>query len=293
MVKKRNKAGNRRQRLQLVTLCISTAMVLILLGLVVLSVFTERNLSAFVKENLTVTMILTQETSDAQAQRLRKQIEALPYIQGTAYTSKAEALKQGTKELGTDPSEFAGGNPFTAEIELHLQPAYANNDSIKWIAPMLKTYKGVQDIDYRQDLMESVNSTLGKISIVLLILAALLTTISFALINNTIRLSIYSRRFSIHTMKLVGASYGFIRAPFLRNAVGLGLLSAIMALAVLGTGLYMLYQNTPEIGIVIDGTVIGVTALIVVLFGVLITLFCSWLSVNNFLKMKASDLYKI
>lgn len=268
-------------------------MVLILLGLVVLSVFVERNLSAFVKENLTVTLILTSETSDGQAAQLRRQIEALPYIQGTAYTSKAEALKQGTKALGADPSEFAGGNPFTAEIELHLQPSYANNDSVQWIAPRLKALKGVQDVDYKQDLMDSVNSMLGKISLVLLVLAALLTTISFALINNTIRLSIYARRFSIHTMKLVGASYGFIRAPFLKKAVGLGLLSAVIALAALGVGLFMLYQNSPEISTVIDGTVIGVTALIVVLFGVLITLFCSWLSVNSFLKMKASDLYKI
>lgn len=293
MVKKRNKAGNRRQSLQPITLCISTAMVLILLGLVVLSVFTERNLSAFVKENLTVTMILTQETSDAEAQRLRQQVEELPYIQSTSYTSKADALKQGTKELGTDPSEFVGENPFTAEIELHLQSVYANNDSIAWIAPTLKTYKGVQDIDYRQDLMDSVNKSLGKISLVLLVIAALLTIVSFSLINNTIRLSVYARRFSIHTMKLVGASYGFIRAPFLKSAVGLGLLSAVMAIAVLGTGMYVLYQREPNISIVINETVMVSTALIVTLFGIIITTFCSWLSVNKFLKMKASDLYKI
>lgn len=293
MVKKRNKASSRRQGLQLITLCISTAMVLILLGMVVLSVFTGRNLSSYVKENLTVTMVLTAETSDPAAQRLRQQVEALPYIQGTSYVSKEQALKEGTKELGADPSEFAGGNPFTAEIELRLLPEYANNDSIAWIAPMLKTYKGVQEIDYKKDLMDSVNKMLGKISLVLLVLAVLLTIVSFALINNTIRLSVYARRFSIHTMKLVGAGYGFIRAPFLKSAVGLGLLSAFIAIFVLGTGLYALYQIEPDMTLVLDAQVMGVTALAVVLFGVLITLLCSWLSVNKFLRMKAADLYKI
>ena len=286
MRKRRNKASNFRQGLQVVTLCISTSMVLILLGIVVLTAFTGRNLSAYVKENLTVTMELTPETSEQEAQRLCRMVEELPYVQGTDYVSKEQALKEGTKELGTDPSEFAGENPFTAEIDLRLQPNYANNDSIK-------TYQGVRDIDYRQDLIDSVNKNLSKISIVLLILAAILTIESFSLINNTIRLSVYSRRFSIHTMKLVGASYNFIRAPFLRSAIGQGLLSALIAIIVLGIGVYALYCYEPDMTVVLNTQVMIITAAAVLLFGILITLFCSWLSVNKFLKMKAADLYKI
>ena len=293
MKKKRNKASNNRQGLQIVTLCISTAMVLILLGMVVLTVFTGINLSSYVRQELTVTMVLSPDMSDAEAQRLSQIVDREPYIVSTKYISKEVALKEGTKELGADPSEFVGENPFTAEIELQLKANYANNDSIKKIAAQLKTYDGVSDIDYRQELVDTVNDTLSKIGLVLVILAALLTVVSFSLINNSIRLSVYSRRFSIHTMKLVGASWGFIRTPFLKRSVLLGLVSAFIALVVLGIGMYALWQYEPDITVVLNWQVIAVTALIVILFGVLITLLCAYFSVNKFLKMKAGDLYKI
>ena len=290
---KRRKSNQVRHGLQGVTLCISTALVLILLGMVVFSVLTARNLSAYVKENLTVTLMLAEDMTGPEAKVLCNNLKKRPYINHLTYISKEQALKEGTKELGTDPSEFAGENPFTAEIDLRLQPNYANNDSIKWIVSTLKTYQGVRDIDYRQDLIDSVNKNLSKISIVLLVLAAILTIESFSLINNTIRLSVYSRRFSIHTMKLVGASYNFIRAPFLRSAIGQGLLSALIAIIVLGIGVYALYCYEPDMTVVLNTQVMIITAAAVLLFGILITLFCSWLSVNKFLKMKAADLYKI
>ncbi len=293
MNKKRNKAGKQHQRLQVVTLCLSTAMVLVLLGMVVLTVFTGRNLSRYVKENLTVTMVLSPDMSDQEAQRLSQIVERQPYIVKSNFISKEEVLKEGTKDLGADPSEFVGENPFTAQIDLQLKDDYANVDSIKKIATQLKGYDGVTDIDYKQELIDTVNNTLGKISIVLIILAALLTVISFSLINNSIRLSVYARRFSIHTMKLVGASWGFIRRPFLRQSVLLGLLSAFIALVVLGVGMYFLWNYEPDITTVLDGQVMVTTGVIVVLFGVIITLLCAYLSVNKFLKMKAGDLYKI
>ena len=293
MKRKRNKAGNRHQRLQVITLCISTAVVLILLGMVALTVFTGINLSAYVKENLTVTMVLSPETSEPEAQRLSQTVQSLPYISGVHYVSKDEALKEGTTELGADPTEFAGENPFTAEIELQLKADYANNDSIKWIAGKLKAYEGVTDVDYKQDLIDTVNKTLSKIGLVLIVLACLLTVVSFSLINNTIRLSVFSRRFSIHTMKLVGASWGFIRRPFIKRAFVLGLLSAFIALLVLAVGMYALHSYEPDIMTVIDVRAMLFTAIIVVFLGVFITLICAHFSVNKFLRMKAGDLYKI
>ena len=293
MNKKRNKASSSKQRLQVATLCISTAMVLILLGVVVLTVFTGLNLSSYVKENLTVTMVLSPDMSDQEAQRLCGLVEQQPYIAKANFVSKEEALKEGTKELGADPSEFAGENPFTAEIELQLKANYANNDSIKNISSQLKTYNGVTDIDYKQDLIDTVNNTLGKIGLVLIILAALLTIVSFSLINNSVRLSVYARRFSIHTMKLVGASWGFIRKPFLKRSVLLGLLSAFIALVVLGIGRYALWVYEPDITTVLNWEVMTITVCVVIVFGVVITLFCTYFSVNKFLKMKAGDLYKI
>lgn len=279
--------------MQVVTLCISTAMVLILIGMVVLTVFTSRNLSSYVKENLTITMILQPDMSNEECATLCTRVNNLRYISNLNFISKEEALKEGTKELGANPAEFAGENPFTAEIELRLKANYANNDSIQWIAKELKTYKGVSDIAYRQDLVESVNRTLSKIGLVLLVIAALLTVVSFSLINNTIRLSVYARRFSIHTMKLVGASWNFIRMPFLRRAILEGLISAVLAIVVLGIGMYFLYSYDPEITVVLNQEVLLITALVMLTFGILITFFCSWLSVNKFLRMKAGDLYKI
>ena len=141
--------------------------------------------------------------------------------------------------------------------------------------------------------MESVNTFLQKISFVLLILAGLLTFVSFSLISNTVRLSIYARRFSIHTMKLVGASWGFIRRPFVWRSVAVGIVAALLAVIVLGCFVYALYTYEPEILTVVTPEVMAITALAVFLFGIIITAICASLSVNKFLKMKAGELYKI
>ena len=292
MAKKRNKARSRHS-LQVVTLCISTAMVLMLIGMVVLTGFTSRNLSSYVKENLTITMILQPDMNTEESSALCQRIRSLHYINSLNFISKEQALKEGTRELGANPAEFAGENPFTGEIEIQLKANYANNDSIRNIVQQLRTYRGVSDITYPQSLVESVNQTLGKISLVLLVIAVLLTIVSFSLINNTIRLSIYARRFSIHTMKLVGASWNFIRAPFLRRAVLEGLVSALLAIAVLGVGICFLYDYEPEITKVLSWDALVITAFVMLAFGVIIATFCSWLSVNKFLRMKAGDLYKI
>lgn len=292
MTKKHRKTGS-RHGLQAVTLCISTAMVLVLLGMVVFSVLSAQNLSAYVKENLTVTMVLSQDMSNPEAKALTNQLRKLPYINRVEYISKEQVLKEQTEAMGTDPSEFIGMNPFVGSMEVQLKAQYANTDSLKWIAKSLKKNQKVTDITYPQDLMDSVNNNLQRINMVLLVLAVLLTFVSFSLINNTVRLGMYARRFTIHTMKLVGASWGFIRGPFVRNAVGLGLLAAVIADGVLAGGVYALYMYEPDVLVVLTWEVLAITGGSVLLFGILITLFCSWLSVNRFLRMKAGDLYKI
>lgn len=268
-------------------------MVLILLGIVLFTVSTARNLSSYVKENLVVTLMLRSDMTAPEGKQLCGRLQQMRYVSKATYVSKEAALAAGTKDMGIDPSEFVGYNPFTASIELQLKADYANTDSLKWIQKELRTNRSVTDIEFQQDLIDSVNSTLQKVSIVLLVLAALLTVVSFSLINNTVRLSVYSRRFSIHTMKLVGASWGFIRAPFLRTAVGQGVLSALIADALLGLGVYGLYTYEPEILVVVDWQTLAITGGVVLLFGVLITTLCSFISVNRFLRMKAGDLYKI
>ena len=266
MGKKRKKTGNHRG-LQVVTLCISTSMVLILLGMVVF-VLSARNLSAYVKENLTLTMILGEDMTTPEARKLCQDLGKKPYIHHLNFISKEQALQEQSREMGTDPSEFAGFNPFLGSIEVQLKADYANSDSIRWISKQLRKYPKISDLTYPQVLMDSVNS-------------------------NTVRLGVYARRFSIHTMKLVGASWGFIRRPFMRNAVLTGLLAAIIAIAVLAGGIYLLYSYEPDVMTVITWDVLAITGGAVLLFGIIITTLCSYFSVNKFLKMKASELYKI
>lgn len=293
MAKKRRRHGRRQGSLQIITLCISTSLVLILLGMVTFSVLTARNLSSYVKENLTVTLMLSEKMTVAESQRLRTSLNNKRYISRTLYISPQQALKEHVKAMGSDPTDFLGGNPFVGSIEMQLKAEYANNDSLKWITRELRANSNIEDITYQKDFMDQVNANLRKISIVLLVLAALLTFISFSLINNTIRLSVFSRRFSIHTMKLVGASWSFIRWPFIKRAIAEGLVAAIVADGVLAAGIYALYNLEPEILVVVDWRVMTITGVAVLLFGLIITTFCSYLSVNRFLRMSAGDLYKI
>ena len=292
-MKKRKKKTGSRRGVQWVTLCISTAMVLVLLGIIVFSVLTSRNLSAWVKENLTVTVMLGDDVSVNEAKRLCRDLYHRPYARNIDYVSKEQALKEQTEAMGSDPSEFLGANPFVATLELQLKSDYANSDSLKWIVYELQKNPKVTDVAFQEDLMDNVNKNLARMNIVLLCLAVLLTFVSFSLINNTVRLSVYARRFLIHTMKLVGAPWGFIRRPFVRQAVAVGIIAAVLAIAVLGGCVYALYTFEPNILNIITWRELAITAAAVLLFGLIITLLCTWISVNRFLKMTAGDLYRI
>jgi len=293
LMKKRKKDAGNRRGVQLLTLCISTAMVLVLLGLVVFSVQTSRNLSQWVKENLTVTVMLSDDVSVNGAKLLCRDLYHRPYSRNIDYISKEQALKEQSEAMGSDPSEFLGVNPFPATLELQLHSDYANRDSLKWIARELQKNPKITDVAYQVDLMDSVNRNLTKVNLVLLALAVLLTFVSFSLINNTVRLSVYSRRFIIHTMKLVGASWGFIRKPFMKQALLVGVIAALIAIAVLGGCVYALYYYEPNIISIITWRELTITGVAVLLFGIIITAACSYISVNKFLRMSAGELYKI
>ena len=292
MSNKRKSPRNRRG-MQVVTLCISTTMVLILLGMVVFSVLSARNLSAHMKENLTMTIILKDSVTVNEAHLMCRDLYHRPYSRNIDYISKEQAQREQTKELGSDPSEFLGFNPFPATLEVQLKSDYANRDSLKWIVKEVQKDDRVSDISYMEDLMDRVNRNLSRLSIILLVLAVLLTFVSFSLISNTVRLSVYARRFVIHNMKLVGASWGFIRRPFLKQAIGIGIIAAILAICVLGAGVYGLFLTQPGIESVVTWQVLAITAGAILVFGIVIMALCAWLAVNKFLKMTAGELYKI
>lgn len=279
--------------MQFVTSCISTTMVLMLLGMVVFFVLSAGNLSAYVRENISFSALLSDDMKETEILKFQKKLDAAPYVKSTTYISKEQALREETEAMGTDPQEFIGYNPFTASIEIRLKSAYANADSIVWIEQDILKKAKVLEIVYPEGLIDAVNRNVRKISLVLLGLAALLTVISFALINNTIRLTIYAKRFLIHTMKLVGADWWFIRRPFLMRNLWVGVISALCADGLLVVGGYWLVRYEPELIHIITSQMMLVVMGAVMLFGVFITLLCAYISITRFLRMKASTLYYI
>ena len=292
MGNKRKTTGS-RHGLQVVTLCISITMVLVLLGMVVFTVLTARNLSAYVKENLTVTVVLGDNMTQQERGAAYNRVRVRPYVHHITYISKEQAKKENGEEMGTGADDFIDFNPFPAIFEIQLSETYANADSVLLVKKELLSIPKIMEVNYPEDLMDKVNSNLSKISIVLLVLAVLLTFVSFSLISNSVRLGIYSRRFLIHTMKLVGASWGFIRRPFLTRAVGVGIVAALLAIAVLGLCVYGLYLLEPGRDTISGWQELTITAVAVLLFGIIITAFCAYLAVNRFLHMTAGELYKI
>lgn len=277
--------------MQFITACISTTMVLILLGLMLFLVLSAHRLSVYVRENLNFTVLLNNDAPESAILALQKRLDSEAFVKASAYISKEEALKEEVETMGSDPVEFLGYNPFSPSIELKLHAAYANADSVAWIKERILADKLVTDVDYRQGLMDSVNRNISKLSIGLLAVAALLTLISFALINNTVRLTIYSKRFLIHTMKLVGAGWGFIRRPFLRRNFWVGLSSGVLADAVLVAVAYTLVSYEPGLLAVITTDILLWVMLSTLLFGVLITCLCAYISINKYLRLSAGDLY--
>ena len=277
--------------MQFITAGISTTMVLFLLGLVVFFVLTANNLSVYIRENIAFSAILDDGIKETSIIKLQESLNKKDYVKQTVYISKDQALKEQIEAMGTDPSEFLGHNPFNASIEIKLNAGYTNPDSIKWIEKELMANKSILEISYPQNLLDSVNRNLQKISAFLLGLAVLLSLISFSLINNTIRLTIYSKRFLIHTMKLVGASWGVIRRPFITRNLWIGILSGAVANAILTASAYTAVKYEPELLAIVSPKSIMIVAAAVMVFGMIITTLCAYISINKYLRMKISELY--
>ena len=278
---------------QFITAAISTTLVLVLLGTIVLFVITAQNLSTFVKENINISVLISDEMDSLSIKKMEAALKQSPYAKSVEYISKEDALREEIIAQGIDPTEFIGMNPYTASFEIKINADHANPDSINAAVKRLKGNSDVVDVIYSKDLIKSVNDNIRKVSIILLIIAALFTYISFALINNTVRLTIFSKRFIINTMKLVGASWGFIRRPFLVQSFTLGIASAIFADGLIIGGLYWLHNFEPQIDAVIDLKAMIIVTAAVFFFGIIITYLCTLFSLNKYLKMSSNELYYI
>jgi cell division transport system permease protein len=278
--------------MQFITSCISTTMVLMLLGMVVFFVLSAGNLSVYVRENISFSALLSDDMKETEILKFQKTLDAQPYVKSTTYISKEQALREETEAMGTDPQEFIGYNPFTASIEINLNSAYANADSLAWVEQEIMKKGKVIEIVYPEALIDTVNRNVQKISIILLGLATLLMVISFSLINNTIRLTIYAKRFLIHTMKLVGADWWFIRRPFLVRNLWVGIVSGLLANGLLLAGGYWLVKYEPQLIQIINTDMMLMVMAAVMGFGIVITVLCAYFSINRYLRMKTDTLYR-
>lgn len=279
--------------MQWFTSFVSTTLVLLLLGLVVLFGLSAHELSQTVREDFTVTLLLDDDLDLDDARGFQSRIEALPYARSTTLITAEEALKEETERMGTDPTDFLGGqNPYTASIEMNVVADYACTDSLLWMQKELRDMWQVSDVVYQQDIIENLNRTLQRATLVLAILAVLLIIISVVLVNNTVRLSVYARRHTIHTMRLVGASWAFIQRPFLSRSLGIGLTAAVVAIALLLGGVYWARQQDVFIQELVSVPIIIWMVAVVFASALLLSVVCTWLSVNHFLNMRENELYK-
>lgn len=279
--------------IQTASVYISTTLVLLLLGIMGILLVGGQAVSKNIKENFNMTVVIDRTVDEAAILKLQKNIERKEYILGSRYISKEEALEEAKTNLGTDPLKLLGTNPYEAEIELNLKEEFSSVEKMEQIEKELLKNKEITEIIYHKGHIDTVNRNIKKAALLLLTLLVLLTIISWSLISNLVRLSIYSKRFLLHTMKLVGATWGFIRRPFLLHNMWIGLAAGIIANALLGTAIYMIQQHAPEMAQLLPMKELAFVGATVVLFGIVICTLCAFLSVNRFLRMRNNDLYFI
>lgn len=279
-------------RWQFLTSTISTTMVLLLLGALVLFILTAKEIRDYVHQDLTVTLVLADGTTPEMAHELDSQISERQYIHRIDYISSEQALQEQVETMGIDPREFLDKNPFSISLELKLKSGYVCPDSLNWIVGELQQEDAVIDVIYQREMIESLNSNLNTITIILLAITAILAVICISLINNTVHLSVYSHRFIINTMKLVGAKWSFIRRPFMLRSLGMGLLATAIADGILVLLVHWMVKFDRDIAVFIPRQNIIIMAAGVLGFALVITLFCTYISVTRFLRMRESDLYK-
>ncbi len=291
MAVKENQISQRQLRSSSLTTVISISLVLFLLGIVGFLLLNAVSIRNYVKENIGFNIELKDHLREADMQQLKKILDAKKYVRSTDYVSKEEAAVETQKALGEDFIEFLGYNPLPAVIKVRLKAPWANPDSILYIEKELKSYPQINDVYYRKTLLHEINANVKKISLVITSFSLLLLLIALTLINNTIRLSIYSKRFIIHTMKLVGATRGFIRKPFIWKGVYHGFIASLIAIALLMGLIFLAQKQVKDILFILDPDIIGLLFLAVILAGILISIVSTFFAVNKYLNLKRDELY--
>jgi cell division transport system permease protein len=267
-------------------------LVLFIIGIMALLILSGDKLSDYIKENIGFSVILNDDAKEVEVTRLQKFLDATDYVKSTRYIDKATAAEELAQELGgEDFIEFLGYNPLLASIEVRLNAAWANPDSLAVIEQEFRSYPQIKEIIYQKDMVSLVNENVRKITLVLLSFCLLLFLVSIALINNTIRLAIYSQRFVINTMQLVGATNAFIRRPFMNRMLINGFFAAIISLIMLTLVIFSIQNELAAIISFSDLELIVMVYGIVILLGVIITQSSAFFAINKYLRLRSDELY--
>ncbi|MCD4789471.1 MAG: permease-like cell division protein FtsX [Bacteroidales bacterium] len=291
MARQEDKYTRRRLQSSYITTVVSISLVLFMLGLLGLIIFHAKKLSDYVKENIGFSIIMKENVKEAGIIKLQKTLDATDYIKSTEYITKEQAAKEFTEELGEDFTSFLGYNPLLPTIEVRFKAAYANNDSLSVIKDKILADENVKEVFYHESLVNVVNKNVRKIGIIIFGFSALLLIIAIALINNTIRLSVYSKRFIIRSMQLVGATRQFISKPFILKGVLQGIIGSFIAILLLIGIVYVSQRELPELVNLQDIDLFLSLFGIVIFLGIIISWLSNYFAVRKYIRIKTDYLF--
>lgn len=292
MTQVQEKHTQRKLRTASASTVISISLVLFMLGVLGLVLVNAQRLSNYVKENIGFTVMLKEEIKEVDVLQFQKTLDASQWVKSSQYVSSEEAAAILQKDLGEDFISFLGYNPLTASIDINLHADHTSLERMSTLESELSDHDLVSEVVFQKDLVDSINQNVQKVSLLLLSFCLLLLIIAVALINNTIRLSVYSKRFLIRTMKLVGATHGFIRKPFLFSGLTQGVFGALIGILLLMGALYGIQSEMPELLVLQDLPTVGVIMGGMLLMGMLMSLLATNRAVGKYLRMNEDDLYR-
>ena len=270
---------------------LSVTLVLVVIGVLIFILLNARQVSAYVKQNIGFSIIVKDYANEAEIKKMQKILDTQPFVISSVFVSKEQAAKEFKEELGEDFEEVLGYNPLLPSVEIKLNPIYANNDSLALIEKKLLDNELIQEVSYQKSLVHMINENLRRLSVILLIAGGILMLISFTLIRNTIHLAVYSQRFLIKTMQLVGAKSFFICKPFVLDGIWFGFFGSMFANLLLLAAIYFLQEEMEGVINLMNKDLVIIMTLAVLVCGVLLSCFSAWLSVARYLKKDINDLY--
>ena len=286
-----NTSLNRRILSSSASVVISLSLVLFVIGLLGLVLINAQRLSNYVKENIGFTIMLKEGVNEIEIMNFQKILDAADFAKSSTFVSKEQATKDLQNDLGEDFVSFLGYSPLLASVDVKLNASYANTDSLAVIKAELNDFPVVHSIFYQENLIDKLNSNVNRLSFFLLSFCLLLFVIAFALINNTIRLSVYSKRFLIRTMRLVGATNSFIQKPFLVKGIYQGIYSSIFAIFMLIGSIQLIQSETASMLNITDLKIIGFIFILIFIFGFFLSWISTFFAVRKFIKQNESELY--